>query len=82
MKDNFFYGSGKYRRLISEMPEEKLVNPDGTFNKDCLSYEDFCRDWVPGTYYEQEELACFRKGVYENTMKRLHLRYRYIVGDI
>lgn len=80
--EKFFYGAYKYRKLIEELPEEKLFNPDGSFNRNCVTYEEFCRDWVTGTFYEQEEFSSSVPSMYRNTIKRLHLRYSYLVGEI
>lgn len=75
---NTFYGTEKYRRLITEMPEERLFNSDGTFNNNCLSYEEFCNEWVKDTFYEQKEFAELIEGLYKNMMSRLRIRHMFI----
>ena len=62
------------RRLIAQTPWERVANPDGSFNKECLSFEEFRTEWVKGTDYE-DETEWAQRGLYENTIKRLHVHY-------
>lgn len=62
------------RRKISKIPWERVANTDGSFNKDCLSFEEFRTEWVKGTNYENETEWAQRR-LYDNTLKRLHVHY-------
>jgi len=58
--------------LIHELTWEQLSNPDGTFNKNFISYEEFCKNWLGEKFtYEPEN-----RELYANTIKRAHIRYR------
>ena len=60
--------------LMGKMTLEQLSNPDGTFNKECVSFEDFRKNWLEGDYLNETEWA--QRRLYNNTIKRLHTCYR------
>lgn len=60
---------------MKNMTLEQLSNPDGTFNKECVSFEEYRTKWLKGTDYENETEWAQRR-VYQNTIKRLHTCYR------
>ncbi len=60
--------------LINNMTLEQLSNPDGSFNRECVSFEEFRENWLEGEYLEETEIA--QRRIYDNTIKRLHGCYR------
>lgn len=62
-------------KYMKEMTLEQLSNPDGTFNKECVTFEEYRDKWLKGSDYENETEIAQRR-VYANTIKRLHTCYR------
>ena len=60
--------------MMNKMTLGQLSNPDGSFNKDCVSFEDFRKNWLDEDYINETEIA--QKRIYDNTIKRLHGCYR------
>lgn len=69
------YKPSKIPQLMAEMTWEQLSNPDGTFNKDCVPFEEFRTKWLEGTEYE-DEWEWAQRRLYKTTLRRLHCCYR------
>ena len=60
---------------MAEMTWEQLSNPDGSFNKECVPFEEYRTKWLNGSIYE-DEYEWAQRRLYVNTLKRLHTIYR------
>lgn len=64
----------KRAELMNKMTLEQLSNPDGSFNKNCVTFDDFKKNWLEGEYLNETEVA--QRRIYDNTIKRLRGCYR------
>lgn len=69
------YKVSKIPELMGQLTWEQLSNSDGSFNRECVPFEVFQKEWLKDSEYEYEtEWA--QKRLYELTLKRIHTCYR------
>ena len=68
------YKRTKISQYMGTMTLEKLSNPDGSFNEECVPFEEFRTKWLKGSDYE-DEWEWAQRRLYKTTIRRLHICY-------
>ncbi len=64
----------KIAELLDNLTWEQLSNKDGTFNQNCVTFEEFVNVWLKDSDYENETEWAQRR-LYNMYLKRIHLMY-------
>ena len=61
---------GRLSELMGQLTWEQLSNSDGTFNRECVPFEVFQKEWLKGSEFENETEWAQRRQ-YNLTLRRI-----------